>query len=89
MAAARTAHLKELVEASTDGFNRQVGARGGQLSGGQKQRVAIARAIVKVCMDFPSYSAVVYLLLPKDLSLKIGYARLAISLRFTVRSPSL
>lgn len=47
MAAARTAHLKELVEASTDGFNRQVGARGGQLSGGQKQRVAIARAIVK------------------------------------------
>ncbi|CAH0686262.1 unnamed protein product [Spodoptera exigua] len=47
LAAARTAHLEELVHASSNGFERQVGARGGQLSGGQKQRVAIARAIVK------------------------------------------
>uniref|UniRef100_A0A2A4J796 ABC transporter domain-containing protein n=1 Tax=Heliothis virescens TaxID=7102 RepID=A0A2A4J796_HELVI len=47
MAAARTAHLSELVVGSHEGFDRQVGARGGKLSGGQKQRVAIARAIVK------------------------------------------
>ncbi|XP_047028238.1 ATP-binding cassette sub-family B member 10, mitochondrial [Helicoverpa zea] len=47
MVAARTAHLSEIVVGSHEGFNRQVGARGGQLSGGQKQRVAIARAIVK------------------------------------------
>ncbi|XP_026731164.1 ATP-binding cassette sub-family B member 10, mitochondrial [Trichoplusia ni] len=46
MSAARTAHLHELV-VTKDGWDRQVGARGGQLSGGQKQRVAIARAIVK------------------------------------------
>lgn len=45
--AAKTAHLQEVVH-GTKGFERQVGARGGQLSGGQKQRVAIARAIVKV-----------------------------------------
>lgn len=48
MRAAKTAHLHELVLATKEGFDRQVGARGGQLSGGQKQRVAIARAIVKV-----------------------------------------
>ncbi|XP_075976553.1 ATP-binding cassette sub-family B member 10, mitochondrial isoform X2 [Anticarsia gemmatalis] len=47
MSAARTAHLQELVAATKQGWDRQVGARGGQLSGGQKQRVAIARAIVK------------------------------------------
>ncbi|XP_013194950.2 ATP-binding cassette sub-family B member 10, mitochondrial [Amyelois transitella] len=45
--AARTAHLHELVIANKQGWDRQVGAGGGQLSGGQKQRVAIARAIVK------------------------------------------
>nr|ASS36019.1 ABCB10 [Samia ricini] len=47
MSAARTAHLQELVVASNERWDREVGARGGQLSGGQKQRVAIARAIVK------------------------------------------
>ncbi|KAJ0176046.1 hypothetical protein K1T71_008220 [Dendrolimus kikuchii] len=47
LSAARTAHLHELVVASAEGWEREVGARGGQLSGGQKQRVAIARAIVK------------------------------------------
>ncbi|XP_047997509.1 ATP-binding cassette sub-family B member 10, mitochondrial [Leguminivora glycinivorella] len=46
LAAARTAHLHELVR-GRNGWGRSVGARGGQLSGGQKQRVAIARAIVK------------------------------------------
>ncbi|KAG7302029.1 hypothetical protein JYU34_013484 [Plutella xylostella] len=45
--AARTAHLEEIAQESAEGWERQVGARGGQLSGGQKQRVAIARAIVK------------------------------------------
>lgn len=48
MTAARTAQLTELVATNSLGWDRQVGARGGQLSGGQKQRVAIARAIVKV-----------------------------------------
>ncbi|XP_063385198.1 ATP-binding cassette sub-family B member 10, mitochondrial [Cydia fagiglandana] len=48
LAAARTAHLHELVRGGAgNGWSRSVGARGGQLSGGQKQRVAIARAIVK------------------------------------------
>ncbi|XP_049875054.1 ATP-binding cassette sub-family B member 10, mitochondrial isoform X2 [Pectinophora gossypiella] len=46
LAAARTAHLHEIVRDGS-GWERQVGARGEQLSGGQKQRVAIARAIVK------------------------------------------
>lgn len=30
-----------------NGFNREVGSKGGQISGGQKQRIAIARAIIK------------------------------------------
>ena len=30
-----------------NGFDREVGSKGGQISGGQKQRIAIARAIIK------------------------------------------
>ncbi|KAL4715629.1 hypothetical protein ACJJTC_006208 [Scirpophaga incertulas] len=48
LVAAKTAHLHDMVVANREGWQRQVGARGGQLSGGQKQRVAIARAIVKI-----------------------------------------
>jgi len=38
--------LSSLVKQHPDGFNMQVGERGGNLSGGQRQSVAIARALV-------------------------------------------
>jgi ATP-binding cassette, subfamily B, bacterial len=47
LAAARDAHLDELVRTLTDGYETVVGERGHRLSGGEKQRVAIARAILK------------------------------------------
>ncbi|OWR45043.1 ATP-binding cassette sub-family B member 10, mitochondrial [Danaus plexippus] len=47
LVAARAAQLQEVASGSGAGWERDVGARGGQLSGGQKQRVAIARAIIK------------------------------------------
>lgn len=31
----------------SDGFNTEVGSKGGMLSGGQKQRIAIARALLR------------------------------------------
>merc|ERR550539_2060690 len=39
-------HL-EFIDSSADGWDTEVGARGGRLSGGQKQRVAICRALVR------------------------------------------
>ena len=45
--AAKAANVMEFVETLPEGFDTQVGERGGLLSGGQRQRVAIARAIIK------------------------------------------
>jgi len=46
--AARSANAYDFITTTlSDGFNTDVGVRGGRLSGGQKQRVAIARALVK------------------------------------------
>jgi ATP-binding cassette subfamily B protein len=46
-AAARAAHIHELISSLPDGYETQVGERGLKLSGGEKQRVAIARALLK------------------------------------------
>src|SRR5262249_20755912 len=46
-AAARAAHLHELVATLPDGYDTVVGERGHRLSGGEKQRLAIARVILK------------------------------------------
>ena len=46
MDAAITANAHSFIVAKPDGYDTQVGERGGELSGGEKQRVAIARAIL-------------------------------------------
>jgi ATP-binding cassette subfamily B protein len=46
MDAARAANVHHAICAKPDGYDTQVGERGGKLSGGEKQRVAIARAIL-------------------------------------------
>ncbi len=45
--AARIANAKEFIESSENGYDTNIGDRGGRLSGGQRQRVSIARAILK------------------------------------------
>jgi ATP-binding cassette, subfamily B, bacterial MsbA len=47
VAAARAAHLSEVIEALPEGLETQIGDNGMRLSGGQRQRLAIARAIYK------------------------------------------
>ncbi|NMK47542.1 ABC transporter ATP-binding protein/permease [Achromobacter sp. Bel] len=46
-AAARLAHIHDLIMTMPDGYQTMVGERGLKLSGGEKQRVAIARTILK------------------------------------------
>ncbi|SEK06444.1 ABC transporter ATP-binding protein/permease [Achromobacter sp. NFACC18-2] len=46
-AAARLAHIHDLILTMPDGYETKVGERGLKLSGGEKQRVAIARTILK------------------------------------------
>ena len=45
--AARIANAHDFIIASEDGYQTQIGDRGGKLSGGQRQRISIARAILK------------------------------------------
>ena len=45
--AAKIANAYEFIMQSEQGFNTNIGDRGGRLSGGQRQRVSIARAILK------------------------------------------
>ena len=45
--AARIANADEFIKASANGYDTNIGDRGGRLSGGQRQRVSIARAILK------------------------------------------
>lgn len=45
--AARIANAYDFIMASDEGFDTNIGDRGGRLSGGQRQRVSIARAILK------------------------------------------
>ena len=47
MAAAKVANAHEFIAASPDGYQTNIGDRGGKLSGGQRQRISIARAVLK------------------------------------------
>jgi ATP-binding cassette subfamily B protein/subfamily B ATP-binding cassette protein MsbA len=45
--AAKIANAHEFIMATEDGYDTNIGDRGGKLSGGQRQRISIARAILK------------------------------------------
>lgn len=47
IAAAKIANAHDFIMETSDGYNTNIGDRGGKLSGGQRQRVSIARAILK------------------------------------------
>ena len=46
-AAAKVANAHDFIIATPDGYESNIGDRGGKLSGGQRQRVSIARAVLK------------------------------------------
>ena len=43
VAAAKIANAHDFIMATPDGYNTNIGDRGGKLSGGQRQRISIAR----------------------------------------------
>jgi ATP-binding cassette subfamily B protein/subfamily B ATP-binding cassette protein MsbA len=45
--AAKVANAHEFIMATENGYQTNIGDRGGKMSGGQRQRVSIARAILK------------------------------------------
>ncbi|MDR0812224.1 MAG: ABC transporter ATP-binding protein/permease [Paludibacter sp.] len=45
--AAKIANAHDFIMATENGYNSNIGDRGGKLSGGQRQRISIARAILK------------------------------------------
>ena len=45
--AAKIANAHEFIMATDQGYDSNIGDRGGKLSGGQRQRISIARAILK------------------------------------------
>lgn len=47
VAAAKAAHLEDVIAGLPEGLETMIGDNGGRLSGGQRQRLAIARAIYK------------------------------------------
>lgn len=47
ISAAKVANAHEFIVASPDGYQTNIGDRGGKLSGGQRQRISIARAVLK------------------------------------------
>jgi subfamily B ATP-binding cassette protein MsbA len=47
ISAAKVANAHDFIIASPDGYQSNIGDRGGKLSGGQRQRISIARAVLK------------------------------------------